>query len=60
LRRITVALLCAGPVTFTALYAIAGLPPSLSAAFHLSPTATGFAVSVGSVGLEWTRLVRRP
>jgi YNFM family putative membrane transporter len=50
-RRINVALFCAGLATFGTLYAVQGLLPSLSAAFHLSPAAASLAVSVATGAL---------
>ena len=50
-RRITVALFCAGLSTFTALYAIQAVLPSLSASFQLSPTEASLAVSVATFAL---------
>jgi YNFM family putative membrane transporter len=50
-RRITVALFCAGLSTFTALYAVQAVLPSLSASFHLSPTQASLAVSVATGAL---------
>jgi MFS transporter, YNFM family, putative membrane transport protein len=50
-RRITIALFCAGLSTFTALYAVQAVLPSLSASFHLSPTQASLAVSVATGAL---------
>ena len=50
-RRITVALFCAGLSTFTALYAVQAVLPSLSDAFALSPTQASLAVSVATGAL---------
>jgi YNFM family putative membrane transporter len=50
-RRITVALFCAGLSTFTALYAVQAVLPSLSASFHLSPAQASLAVSVATGAL---------
>ena len=47
-RKITVALFSGGLATFTALYGIQALLPSLSTAFHLSPAAASLAVSVAT------------
>jgi MFS transporter, YNFM family, putative membrane transport protein len=47
-RKITVALFSAGLATFTALYGIQALLPSLSNAFALSPAAASLAVSVAT------------
>lgn len=50
-RRITIALFSAGLATFTALYAVQALLPSLSSGFHLSPASASLAVSVATAGL---------
>src|SRR5580693_7049989 len=50
-RRINFALFCAGLATFGTLYAVQGLLPSLSTAFHLSPAAASLAVSVATGAL---------
>jgi YNFM family putative membrane transporter len=50
-RRITVALFSSGLATFTALYAVQALLPSLSEAFQLSPAAASLAVSVATGAL---------
>lgn len=47
-RRITVALFSAGLATFTTLYAVQALLPSLAADFRLSPAAASLAVSVAT------------
>ena len=50
-RRINFALFCAGLATFGTLYAVQGMLPSLSTAFHLSPAAASLAVSVATGAL---------
>jgi YNFM family putative membrane transporter len=50
-RWIAVALFCAAVSTFTALYAVQAVLPSLSSTFHLSPTKASLAVSVATGAL---------
>jgi YNFM family putative membrane transporter len=47
-RRVTLALFAAGLATFTALYCVQALLPSLADVFHLSPAKASLAVSVAT------------
>lgn len=50
-RRITLALFAAGLATFTALYCVQALLPSLATQFHLTPATASLVVSVSTAAL---------
>ncbi|HEX3780465.1 MAG TPA: MFS transporter [Pseudonocardiaceae bacterium] len=50
-RRITLALFAAGLATFTALYCVQALLPSLATQFHLAPATASLVVSVSTAAL---------
>jgi YNFM family putative membrane transporter len=59
-RRISVALFAAGVATFASLYSTQAVLPELSAAFHVSPSASAWSLSLTTIGLGVALLVTGP
>jgi YNFM family putative membrane transporter len=59
-RRISLALFAAGVATFASLYSTQAVLPELSAAFHVSPAASAWSLSLTTIGLGVALLVTGP
>jgi MFS transporter, YNFM family, putative membrane transport protein len=59
-RRISLALFAAGVATFASLYSTQAVLPELSAAFHVSPGASAWSLSLTTIGLGGALLVTGP
>lgn len=59
-RRISLALFAAGVATFASLYSTQAVLPELSTAFHVSPAASAWSLSLTTIGLGVALLVTGP
>jgi YNFM family putative membrane transporter len=59
-RRISLALFAAGVATFASLYSTQAVLPELSAAFHVSPAASAWSLSLTTIGLGVALLITGP